>query len=398
MFKQLKLRDIGIVVILILATIVGGYYYVNNQARTRLWQSTYPIRADLALRQVTCSQDTPDWLRTILIEKTKYQNAPANQIAYIDRSGNLYHCESGYIDNYPVVSKPISENTRFRYASVTKLWTADAILDLIRQGKFTLDTPIAKLLPDIRHPKDPRVNDITIRQLLKHQGGFNRLDIRGYDMFGIGEPICPNSLSKLNTITLNFTPGAQTSYSNLGYCLLGAVIEQVSGLSYQDYIQENYNIQKAGIQFISNQRLPDEISYNYIESGLTGVADIYTAFEYDDLYAVAGLSGSAVAATQQVQIMSNKAQPNILSLDSTENCNIEDIKDCYGYAMVAYRQSAEQPMLHYRTGTLLGLSSLVVVDDHGSVVTLLSNGTPTAAEHSNNQVLEIIYDNLKEEQ
>lgn len=394
MFKQIHKKDILQVIALIVVTIALSYFYANNQARNRVWQSFYPARAQLALQHVSCSDGSPSWLTDILIEKTKYQNGPANQIAYIDPQGQLYHCESGYVDGLPLLSDPISADTRFRYASVTKLWTSDAILELIKQGRFTLETPLAELLPEIEQPKDPRVNDITIKQLLMHQGGFNRLDIQGNDMFGIGEPVCPNSIETMNKIKLSFTPGTQTSYSNLGYCLLGAVVEQVSGQPYQEYLQTHYDIQNTDIQFISSQRLDDEISYNYTETGLTGISDIYTAFNYEDLYSVAGLSGNAVALAQQSKAMSAKRQPNILSVEADMDCDKRKLGLCYGYAMMPYQPDIQAATTYFRDGTLLGLSSLVAVSDSGGVVALLSNGTPTDIEHSNDTIKTMIYTHL----
>lgn len=394
MFKSRSLKDALLVTILVAVTVIAGYFYANNQARNRAWQSLYPVRAQLALQHISCSESSPSWLTDILLEKTKYQNAPANQIAYIDPQGQLHHCESGYIDSLPMLSDPISADTRFRYASVTKLWTSDAILDLIKAQKFTLETPLVELLPEINQPKDSRVNDITIKHLLMHQGGFNRLDIQGNDMFGIGEPVCPNSIEKMNNIKLSFTPGAHTSYSNLGYCLLGAVVEQVSGQPYQEYLKTHYDIKSADIKFILNQRLADEISYNYTETGLTGIADIYTAFEYEDLYSVAGLSGSAVALVQQAKAMSSKLQPNILSLDTDLRCNKTKLGACHGYAMMPYQPAGKPTTIYYRDGTLLGLSSLVAIEENGGVVALLSNGTPTDINHTNNKIKQMIYEYL----
>ncbi|MER1973396.1 MAG: serine hydrolase domain-containing protein, partial [Psychrobacter alimentarius] len=122
--------------------------------------------------------------------------------------------ENGYVGQYPLISDTVTENTRFRYASVTKLWTADAILSLVRDGKLSLDTKLADVITDINNPRDALIRDITIRQLLSHRAGFDRYSVFGNDMFGIGKDICPNHLQALNNITLGFTPDSKTSYSN----------------------------------------------------------------------------------------------------------------------------------------------------------------------------------------
>ena len=392
MFSNLKLRDAVLIIVLIVITGVSGYLYVNVQARNKLIQSFYPIEAKLALLNLTCSEGSPSWMSELLVSKTKYQNAPANQIAYIDPQGNLYHCESGYIDRLPIISKPVDLNTRFRYASVTKLWTADAILDLVKVGKLSLDTKLYEVLKQINKPKDERIKDITIRQLLTHRAGFDRYSISGNDMFGIGQDICPNHLDKLNTINLDFDPDGKTSYSNLGYCLLGEVIDQLNdSASYSQIIAKNYNFKDTSLNFVSNVRMVDEVDYNYIEAGLTGYNDIYTAFNYDDVASVAGLSGNAIDLAHQVHQMANKPEPNILTIDSVSNCHLDQLSECYGYAMQPYQPNENMAKTYYRSGNLLGLSSWVAVSDNGSVVALLSNGTPDNIKNDGEQLQKTLY-------
>ena len=354
------------------------YYYVNTSARSQLWLKTYPIRAELSVANISCSDGSPLWLADMLKYQTRHNNAPANQIAYIDSSGNLYHCENGYVGRYPVISMPITEQTRFRYASITKLWTSDAVLSLIKNGKLSLDTKLHTIITEIDSPKDTRINDITIRQLLLHRAGFDRYSMFGQDMFGIGKDICPNHLDGLNDIELGFEPGRKTSYSNLGYCLLGEVVSRLNkNKTYKDIITQQYNFSDTSLRFVSNAAMDDEVTYNYLETGLTGYADIYTAFDYDALASSAGLSGNAKDLAQQVWKMAKKPAPNITSLDADIICNMRDVtEECYGYAMLPYQPNSKSATVYYRDGSLLGLSTLVAVDERGRVIALLSNGTP----------------------
>ena len=399
MFQKIKFSDIIILSVLLLTTLTSIYFYVNSLARSQFWLKTYPVRAELSARQITCSENSPKWLTDILTYQTKYNNAPANQIAYIESNGTLHHCENGYVGDYPLLSDSVTEQTRFRYASVTKLWTADAILQLIKDGKLSLDTPLSDIVSEIDMPMDNRIDDITIGQLLSHRAGFDRYSVFGQDMFGIGKDICPNNLLALNEIELGFTPNTKTSYSNLGYCLLGEVISRLNeGKSYKEVIKKQYNFADSGIQFVPNSALPDEVSYNYVETGLTGYADIYTAFDYEDLYSVAGLSGSAAELALQSKAMSAKQQPNILSVDADMDCDKRKLGLCYGYAMMPYQPDIQSATIYFRDGTLLGLSSLVAVSDSGGVVALLSNGTPTDIEHTNDTIKRMIYTYLNNNQ
>tara|TARA_R110002124_G_scaffold199688_1_gene366506 strand:- start:798 stop:2000 length:1203 start_codon:yes stop_codon:yes gene_type:complete len=398
-FKKIKVTDMITVSVLVIVTLTGIYFYVNSLARNLLWLKTYPIRAELSVQQTSCSDNSPSWLANILEYKTLYNSAPSNQIAYIDSSGNLYHCENGYVGQYPLLSKPITEHTRFRYASVTKLWTADATLQLVKDGKFSLDTPLADIIDEINQPKDARLADITVRQLLTHRAGFDRYSIFGQDMFGIGKNICPKHLEGLNDIELGFEPGSKTSYSNLGYCLLGEVISRLNkDKSYTDIIAQQYNFADTNLRFASNAAMEDEVTYNYVETGLTGHADIYTAFDYEGLASAAGLSGNAIDLAQQAHSLAAKPMPNILSIDLQSACDVTQIAECYGYAMVAYQRTPQSTTVYYRDGSLLGLSSLVAIDEKGGVVALLSNGTPDNGVVDNNKVKMMIYNQLAQSQ
>ncbi|SNT71397.1 serine hydrolase domain-containing protein [Psychrobacter sp. LV10R520-6] len=395
MFQNLKVFDLIIVLLIMTVFVIAGYYYVNPLARNLLWLQTYPVRAELAVATISCSEDSPSWLTDVLTMQSRDNNAPANQIAYISPQGQLHHCENGYIGQYPLLSAAITDTTRFRYASVTKLWTADAILALIKDDRLSLDTKLSDIITEIDAPKDPNVNNITIRQLLLHRAGFNRYSVFGHDMFGIGQAICPDNLKGLNEIKLGFIPDTKTSYSNLGYCLLGEVISQLhDDMPYKEVIAQQYNFADSSLRFISNAAMPDEVSYNYVETGITGVGDIYTAFDYEGLASAAGLSGNAIDLAYQVKAMAAKPEPNILSLDTDMPCDKSQFRACYGYAMFPYQPTAQSATVFYRDGNLLGLSSLVAIDEQGGVVALLSNGTPNNAQQGSDGVKLLLYEHL----
>ncbi len=128
----------------------------------------------------------------------------------------------------------VDSSTVFRLASVTKPMTAVAIMQLVEQGKLQLDVSIQNYLPDFPvHPE----GEITIRQLLNHTSG-----IKGYRIF---ENRPTKAYKNLNEATqlfrsrgLKSVPGAEYHYSTYNYVVLGAIIEKVSGLSYNNYMQK----------------------------------------------------------------------------------------------------------------------------------------------------------------
>jgi CubicO group peptidase (beta-lactamase class C family) len=139
-------------------------------------------------------------------------------------------------------SVPITPDTVFRIASMTKQFTAVSILMLVEQGRLDLDDSIAKYLPG--YPQGER---ITIRQLLTHTSGV--WDYCGLDEVrrGMRRDITVDELIDLfKDKPLDFQPGEKMAYSNSGYVLLGAIIEKVSGRSYAEFLQDNI-FAKAGM-------------------------------------------------------------------------------------------------------------------------------------------------------
>ena len=135
-------------------------------------------------------------------------------------------------------ARPITLETPMFLASAGKMFTAVGILQLVEKGQVELDAPLARYLPDYPNSEMAKV---TIRQLLSHRGGTgedgilqredgaNRAWVRTID-----------DLIKLNgNRAPAFEPGSKFDYSNYGFILLGAVIERVSGQSYQDFVQQN---------------------------------------------------------------------------------------------------------------------------------------------------------------
>lgn len=130
---------------------------------------------------------------------------------------------------------PNSPETKFQIASVTKQFTAAAILHLAQQGKLDLQDPLAKHLP--AYPADPG-DRITIHHLLSHTSGIpNYLaDPEIWARIATEIPI-PELVATFSHRPLDFEPGTAFAYSNSGYVLLGLIIEATSGQSYEEYLR-----------------------------------------------------------------------------------------------------------------------------------------------------------------
>jgi CubicO group peptidase (beta-lactamase class C family) len=131
---------------------------------------------------------------------------------------------------------PNAPSTRFRLGSITKQFTAASILLLEERGKLKLEDPIKTYLPDAPMAWDR----ITIFNLLTHTSGVpNFTSLPEYRTQQLSETPLAKTISIVRDRPLDFFPGEKMSYSNSGYILLGAVIEKVSGTSYERFLQDN---------------------------------------------------------------------------------------------------------------------------------------------------------------
>ena len=182
-------------------------------------------------------------------EWMKKWSVPGGQIA-VARGGRLVLVRSyGWAD--VEAKQPITNDSLFRIASVSKPITAVAILRLVEEGRLDLDDKVFDRLPQFPRAEaaggDPRLAQITLRQLLAHTGGWDRdksfdpmfIPFKAAEALGVPPPAEVATIIRyMQRQPLDFEPGQKFAYSNFGYCLLGRVIEQATGKSYADAVGE----------------------------------------------------------------------------------------------------------------------------------------------------------------
>jgi CubicO group peptidase (beta-lactamase class C family) len=182
------------------------------------------IRTESVLR-LTKFLDT--WL-SIRAEK---QLAPGFSISVYQNGKPLYEQAFGLAD--AATGQPLSLNHRFNIGSQAKMLTAVLILQLAQAQRLHLDDPAARYLPWLTEHSDPRFQSFTIRQLLWHGAGLPR---EGQDAgyWLLERPFPSNSTIRRTVLAAQLSDhaGQRLKYSNLGYALLGQILEAVCGQSY----------------------------------------------------------------------------------------------------------------------------------------------------------------------
>jgi N-acyl-D-amino-acid deacylase len=178
--------------------------------------------------------------------------------------------------------EPVKPTSLFRIASISKPFTATAVMHLIQRGRLKLDDrveAILKLQPHLERGARPypRWREITVRQCLQHTGGWNRDKVPDpmsaeeaenvAKAFKVRLPIHPRQIIRYEMgRPLQFNPGTAYVYSNFGYCVLGRVIEAIAKRPYHEFVSETI-LAPLGIRGMRlgknllRDRVPGEVLY-----------------------------------------------------------------------------------------------------------------------------------------
>jgi D-alanyl-D-alanine carboxypeptidase len=274
---------------------------------------------------------------------------------------------------------PVTADTHFRIASVTKLFTSVLILQLVQEGRIDLDAPIRDALPEF--PGDG-ADRITLHQLLNHTSGLAQWDDVGsyQDAFANGveryqRPLSSEQLLRLCCSgALAHAAGSQFDYNNADYFVLGRIIEHVTGQSYEEALAERIlrplglrNTGMAHWDAIIPRLAP---TYFYREDQHRLIADMPVYFE--NWYAAAGLYSTALdlAAFANALFGGRLVRADLLRRLLTPGL------DDYGYGLWSYSfaRSGHAYRVAKRPGRVMGANSMLYrLLDRGDTVVILAN-------------------------
>jgi len=271
---------------------------------------------------------------------------------------------------------------RFRIASISKLITAVAIMTLCEDGLLSVNDKVfgnTGILNDsiYANPKDKRAYSITVGHLLGHRGGWST---RYGDQMFLTEIIARNTGKELPLETkdyvrfaldknLHFTPGTGSSYSNLGYAILGLVVEKVSGMTYEEYCLERI-FKPLGIYDISiggnlqEDRQVNEVKY-YEQSDAIPKVSIYgtgeivpSSYGGNDIVSLGGAGAWIATPTDLMRLLLGiddfDYNPDILKHASIDLMTNQK----NGYAPLGWKASLSSGVW-WRTGSFPGTTAMM---------------------------------------
>lgn len=280
----------------------------------------------------------------------------------------------------------------YRIASASKLITAIGIMKLCEQGHLTLDDKVfgeQGILNYFTQYRDKRVPNITVRQLLNHTSGLSR--IRGDLPFRIPDvmewadmittPTTDELIAFQLSLRLRCAPGAAAQYSNMGYLILSRIIEQVSGVDYETYLQQNvlfpagcYDMHLAHNYY--EQRYPGEVRYyGHDDEGIESYdgSGVLRLREYGG-NDVRGLKGAGAWVASSAELMRLVASidgkpgvPDILTAES-----VAEMK-CVEGRTLGWADYIPGNRALVRTGTMSGTCAYIYLREKGLSFVLLTN-------------------------
>ncbi|GAA5143478.1 serine hydrolase [Nocardioides marinquilinus] len=184
-----------------------------------------------ALRGGRPRLDAAHWQRRLAVLAAKH-HVPGAQLGVLD-GDDLVEVAHGVL-NLRTGQRATPESV-FQIGSITKVWTATVVMQLVDEGRFALDTPVAEVVPELRLADPDVTKQVTIRHLLTHTSGIDG------DVFtdtGRGDDCLEKYVDLLGDVAQNHPLGATWSYCNSGWSLLGRVIEKVTEKTWDEAMRE----------------------------------------------------------------------------------------------------------------------------------------------------------------
>jgi CubicO group peptidase (beta-lactamase class C family) len=174
-----------------------------------------------------------DWLRANLPALLEEHQVPGAAIA-VSVGDETIDLAAGVLNKATGVEA--TPDSLFQIGSVTKVWTATLVMQLVDDGLADLDTPVRTYVPEFGTADPDAAAKITVRQLLCHTAGFEG------DIFtdtGKGDDCVEKYVATLTDVAQMFAPGEMFSYNNAGYCVLGRIVEVLRGKPYDECLREH---------------------------------------------------------------------------------------------------------------------------------------------------------------
>ena len=320
----------------------------------------------------------PDKLVDVLFTHVITNDAPGAAVLVAQNGTVLFKKGYGLAD--VAHGTGFAPDTKSRIGSITKQFTASAILKLQEQGKLKVQDKLSKYFPDF-----PRGDEVTLHHLLTHTSGIRSYTDKPGFLDKVGSPVEPQDLIKsFQNDAYDFAPGKKWHYDNSGYFLLGSIIEKVSGQSYGDFLRKKF-FEPLGMTNTGVHRAGLALEHEALGYQFTG-AVFTNALNWDMSWA--GGAGALYSTVEDLfrwnegvfggKVLKDASLKAAWTPVKTEDNKDDDSGNGYGYGWSSAHTRGAQEISH--GGGLNGFSSFIMrLPRENFTVAILANAQPGAA-------------------
>lgn len=308
---------------------------------------------------------------TAKLEALRAQDALSGALQVAQNGKVLLDWRGGDADRSTGIA--VGVETQFRLASSNKMFTAVAILQLVQDGRLSLDDTIGKHLPD--YPNKAVASSVTVRELLSHTSGLGDFFGDGFEQYSASLKTLDDYVQRFARDAPQFTPGSQDSYSNYGFIVLGRIIEAVSGQSYYAYVEEHilHPVGMTGTGFEPETASVPKRAVAYTKHDGQWVRET-KSLPWRGMSAGGGYSTVADMVKFAEALQGGKlVSPALLQQATTA----QNHKGWYGFGFVVQGEGREHQYGH-EGGAPGSNSAIVVLPAQGYVIVGLANVDPDA--------------------
>lgn len=321
-------------------------------------------------------------------------NAVGATVVAVKDSNIIYNQSFGYKD---LENKtPLKNGDIFRIASISKSFTATAVMQMVEQGKIMLEGDVSNYVGfPVRNPKYPNI-PITIRMLLSHTSSLN--DSEGYFTLNT---INPDSSKTYAGAYNDYEPGTKYEYCNLGFNTLGTILERVSGERFDDYIAKNilnpmglyasFNVNQLDTtMFVNLYEFQKDTTYKVQPSAYANRKEQIANYKFGESTPIfsptGGMKISAQDLAKVMQMHMNLGKYDTIqiisehssSLMQTKMANPTDEGDSYGFAIRISNQLIPGQTMIGHTGSAYGVYTSMFWDSERKfgIITMTNGCNP----------------------
>ncbi len=284
---------------------------------------------------------------------------------------------------------PARADMRYSIGSISKQFTATAILMLAEQGKLSLDDKVARFVPNVT-----RANEVTIRQLLSHTSGYQDDWPQDYVPAFMLRDVTPDRVLDWARKPLDFEPGTQYQYSNTGYAIAGLIVEKASGTPFMEFLRAHIfrPLGMKNVMDIDQNRLTESDPTGYLRYAL-GPARLAPKEGKGWLFAMGELAMTAEDLGRWDMSLIDRTLLKPASYDQMERVTVlkNGLPTGYGLGVQVGRQAGHRALSHGGEVSGFTAQNVVFPDDRAAIAVLTNQDAANAATQIVNGIVPLLF-------